>query len=53
MLNAKNLVVFSVVSCGTNETSGFSLGEGFNRSILFLVENKYKTEISPKIAKIG
>ena len=53
LVNAKYLVVFSVALCGINETSEFSLGGGYNSSILFLVENKYRTEISPKIAKIG
>ena len=53
MVNYKNEVVFSVVLCGANETSEYSLGEGFNSSILFLVENKYRTEINPKIVKLS
>ena len=46
------MVVFSVVLCAANEASEFSLDGGSNGSVLFLVENKYRTETSPKIAKI-
>ena len=53
MVNVKNVVVFYVVLCGANETSEFSLGERSSSKILFLVENKYRTAISPKSAKIG
>ena len=53
MVNVKKVVVFAVVLCAANETSEFSLGGGSSSSVLFLVENKYRTEISPKIAKIG
>ena len=53
LVNPKNVVVLSVVLCGANETSEFPLGGGSSSSILFLVENKYRTEISPKVAKIG
>ena len=52
-MNTKHVVVFSVVSCGANETSEFSLGGGSSSSILFLVEVKYSAEISLNIAKIG
>ena len=52
-VNTKNVVVFSVVLCGANETSEFSLGGGSSSSILFLVEVKYSAEISLNIAKIG
>ena len=52
-MNTKNVVVFSVVLSGANETSEFSLGGGSSSSILFLVEVKYRAEISLKIAKIG
>ena len=46
------MVVFSVVMCGENETLEFSLGEGCSSSMLFLVEVKYRVEISLKMAKI-
>ena len=56
-MNTKNVVVFSVVLCGANAISEFSLGGGSSSSILFLVELKYRAEInlkiSLKIAKIG
>ena len=52
-MNTKNVVVFSVVLCGVNETSQFSLGEGSSSSILLLVEVKYRAELSLKIVKIG
>ena len=52
-VNTKNVVVFSVVLCGTNETSEFSLGGGSSSGILFLVKVKHRAEISLKIAKIG
>ena len=52
-MNTKNVVVFSVVLSGANETSEFLLGGGSSSSILFLVEVKYRAEISLKIAKIG
>ena len=38
---------------GANEASEFLLGEVSSNSILFLVEIKYGTAISPKIVKIG
>ena len=49
----KNMVVFSVVLCGANETSEFSLGGGSSSSILFLVKMKFRAEIRLQIAKIG
>ena len=52
-VNTKNAVAFSVVLCGANETSEFSLGGESSSSILFLVEVKYRAEISLKISKIG
>ena len=52
-MNTKGLVVFSVVLCGTNETSEFSLAKGSGGVTLFLVKVKYRAEISLKIAKIG
>ena len=52
LVNVKNVVVFSVVLYGANETSEFSLGGGSNNSTLFLVEVKYRAQISLKIAKI-
>ena len=52
-MNTKNVVVFSVVLCGANETSEFPLGGGSGSSILFLVDVKYRAEINLKIAKIG
>ena len=52
-MNIKNVVVFSVVLYGANETSEFSLGGGSSSSILFLVEVMYRAEISLKIAKIS
>ena len=52
-VNTKNVVVLSVVLCGTNETSEFPLGGGSRSSILFLEGVKYRAEISLKIAKIG
>ena len=52
-VNTKNVVVFSVVLCGANEISEFSLGEGSSSSTLFLVEVKNIAEISLKISKIG
>ena len=52
-MNTKNVVIFSVVLCGANETSEFSLGVGSSSSVLFLVEVKYRGEISFEIAKIG
>ena len=51
-MNTKNVVVFSVVLCGANETE-FSLGGGSSTSILFLVKEKYRSEISLQIPKIG
>ena len=51
LVNAKNVVVFSVVLCGANEKSEFSLGGGSSSSNLFLVENKYRNKISPKLPK--
>ena len=53
MVNAKNMVIFSVVLCGANETSLPSSGEGSSSSMLFLVELKYKAEINLKMTKIG
>ena len=50
---AKNMLAFSVVLCGANETLEVSLGGGSSSRILFLVENKCRTEISPKTAKIS
>ena len=52
-MNTKNVVVFSIVLCGTNKTSEFSLGGGSSSSNLFLVSVKYKAEISLKVSKIG
>ena len=52
-VNTKNVVVFSVVLCGTNETSEFPLGGGSRSSILFLEGVKHRTKISLKIDKIG
>ena len=52
-MNTKDLVVFSVVLCGANETSEFSLGRGSSSSIFFLVEMKYRAEMSLKVDKIG
>ena len=52
-MNTKNVVVFSVVLCGANETSEFSLGGGSSSSISFLVKVKYRAEISLEIAEIG
>ena len=52
-VNTKGLVVFSVVLCGTNETSEFSLAKGSGSVTLFLVKVKYRAEISLTIAKIG
>ena len=52
-VNIKNVVVFSIVLCGTGETSEFSLGGGTSSSTLFLVEVKYRAEVSLKISKIG
>ena len=52
-MNIKNVVVFSVVLRGTGETSEFSLGGGTSSSTLFLVEVKYRAEVSLKISKIG
>ena len=49
----QNVVVFYVVLCGANETSEFSLGGGSSSRILFSVENKYRTAVSPKSAEIG
>ena len=37
-MNTKNVVVFSIVLCGVNETSEFSLGGGSTGSTLFLVK---------------
>ena len=37
-MNTQNVVVFSIVLCGVNETSEFSLGGGSPGSILFLVK---------------
>ena len=51
-MNFKNVVIFSGVLCGTNKTSEVSLGGGSISSI-FLVEVKYRVEISLEIAKIG
>ena len=53
MVNAKNMVIFSVVLCGANEISLPSSGEGSSSSMLFLVELKYKAEINLKMTKIG
>ena len=52
-VNTKNVVVFSVVLCEANETSEFSLGGGSNSCTLFLVEVKYRAEISLKVSIIG
>ena len=52
-VNTENVVVFSVVLCGANATSEFSLGGGSSSSTLFLVEVKYRAEISLKVSKIG
>ena len=51
-MDTKNVVVLSVVLCGANETSEFSLGGGSSSSTLFLVEVKYRAEISLKVSKI-
>ena len=40
-MNTKNVVIFSVILGGENETSEFSIGGGSSSSILFLVEVKY------------
>ena len=54
LVNAQNVVVFSVVLCGANQKLEFSLGEGFSSiSMLLLAEVKYRAEISLKMAKIG
>ena len=52
-MNTENVVVFSVVLCGANATSEFSLGGESSSSTLFLVEVKYRAEISLKVSKIG
>ena len=52
-MDTKNAVVFSVVLCGANETSEFSLGGGSSSGILFLVKVKYRAELSIQIAKKG
>ena len=52
-VNNGNVVVFSVVLCGANETLEFSLGGGSSSITFFLVEVKYRAEISLKISKIG
>ena len=52
-MNTKNVVVFSVVLCEANKTSEFSFGGGSSSSTLFLVEVKYRAEISLKVSKIG
>ena len=52
-VNTKNVVIFSVILGGENETSEFSIGGGSSSSILFLVEVKYRAKISLKNAKIG
>ena len=52
-MNTKNVVIFSVILGGENETSEFSMGGGFSSSILFLVDVKYRAKINLKIAKMG
>ena len=51
-VNTKNVVGFFVVLCGANETSEFSLDGGSSSTTLFLVEVKYRAEISLKVSKI-
>ena len=53
LVNAKNVVVFCVILCGANETKWFSLCERSSSGLLFLVEVKYRAEISLKITIIG
>ena len=53
LVNTKNVVVFSLVLCGANETPEFPLCERSSSSMLFLVEVKYRAEISLKMTKIG
>ena len=52
-MNTKNVVVFFVALRDANATSEILLGGGSSSSISFLVEVKYRAEISLKIAKIG
>ena len=52
-MDTKNVVVLSVVLCGANETSEFSLGGGSSSGILLLVKVKCRAEISLQIAKKG
>ena len=52
-MNTENMVVFSVVLREANETLGFSLAGGSRSSTLFVVEVKYRAEISLKVSKIG
>ena len=52
-VNTKNVVIFSVILGGENETSEFSMGGGFSSSILFLVDVKYRAKINLKTAKMG
>ena len=53
MVNAINVEILPVVLCGANEKSKFTLGEGSRSSMLFLVEVKYRAELSLKMTIIG
>ena len=53
LVNAKNVVAFSVILCGANETLEFSLVGRSSCSMFIWVEVKHKAKISLKIAKVG